>query len=295
MLCADRVGKFIEGAPVLAVHSVYRRTVNVRMGDDIGALHPAELPLTPLSASLPLTDGEFAIMSRAAAQSGRVAWEKGVLRAGEKSWRVGEIRTWNPLIRRYLDGNQQRCLREAVETFLMEQEERPDSFGRAVPHALAALDRGTGEEEKREDTGLLKQELSYRLEKILLCGSGRNGELADRAMDMIGLGIGLTPSGDDFLVGMLLAFWTCRGYRGCFDQLANGIKKKSGDTNQISGQYLLRACQGEYGLLFHKLIDQLQAGVEIRGALEQIGRIGHSSGIDTLNGLLTGLWLCREE
>ena len=113
---------------------------------------------------------------------------------------------------------------------------------------------------------------------------------------MIGLGVGLTPSGDDFLVGLLLALSV--GLPGrmepVLEELKAHIRRFSGGTNDISRQYLLCACRGEYSLRLHELLQAGAEGKGIRTALEKTAEIGHSSGVDTLNGLLAGIKIIQE-
>jgi hypothetical protein len=116
--------------------------------------------------------------------------------------------------------------------------------------------------------------------------------IADVAARLAGLGPGLTPSGDDFIVGYLAALWSRAGFENGIDAmlhpLANALAPLFLRTNAISRQMLSDAAQGRFA---QRLID-------VTGAVAGVGDVvdatahalasGHSSGADTLCGLLFG-------
>jgi len=106
---------------------------------------------------------------------------------------------------------------------------------------------------------------------------------------MIGLGEGLTPSGDDFNIGMLAALWHTGGnnksrkFRKCLTEAITGI---CSETNDISKEFLLRACEGEFSPAITGIFE---SDGDCNFALNRVAKIGHSSGVDTLNGIYTAL------
>ncbi len=101
---------------------------------------------------------------------------------------------------------------------------------------------------------------------------------------LIGLGIGLTPSGDDFLTGILAGITLCDQNNTSFaTKLKNEIKKHLWDTNDISRAFLTCALKGQ----FSGSIQMLQECPDADATTihETFLRIGHSSGIDTLCGI----------
>lgn len=97
------------------------------------------------------------------------------------------------------------------------------------------------------------------------------------ATALIGLGPGLTPAGDDVLVGLLSAL-VCLGHPGS-DRLAAGVvETATGRTTDLSLALLRHArvgnCIGEVGTLLQAL-----AGVgDVDTAHERLLAVGHSSG-----------------
>jgi hypothetical protein len=113
---------------------------------------------------------------------------------------------------------------------------------------------------------------------------------------LIGLGSGLTPSGDDLLLGYLAGLWCGvwnKGERIQFlKDLGEVVIRLSHGTNDISRTYLHHAARGQVS---SRLADL--AGAICRGensdrlvfAVESATRIGHTSGMDAVTGLLLGL------
>ena len=290
MLCAGRVGEYIKKNPILKVHSVYKRTVNLWMGNEVCALYPKELSSTPMSAVLPMNENTFLKMINLAGCSGEITIQGGRLLIDRTTSKVGSIKTWDPVIKKQLNRKEGYRLSEAVKNFINEEDDIRDSFGRGIVSALSSQNKKGKNYAK---VSLVKNALLSRADSILNSSGKTMKDLGKTAAEMIGLGIGLTPSGDDFLTGMLLAFWTSKELsQDVFSQFTGEIEKKIDNTNQISRQFLLCACRGEFGSLFHRLIFHAGTDENIREDLEQIQKIGHSSGMDTLNGMLTGLWLC---
>lgn len=113
-----------------------------------------------------------------------------------------------------------------------------------------------------------------------------------------GLGIGLTPSCDDAIIGALgLGF-------GAFlsGMLAGGVPRYhelirpvlermlAGErrTTKVSEKYLKCACRGEFSVSLRALTQAAFAGEReaCARAMEEVSRLGHTSGMDTLTGVL---------
>ncbi|MYA95484.1 MAG: DUF2877 domain-containing protein [Nitrospinae bacterium] len=124
--------------------------------------------------------------------------------------------------------------------------------------------------------------LSYSLN-----GEG-NHEIPAAARRLVGLGPGLTPSGDDFWCGVMIALRAM----GCLDIL----KKVSGDvlkqaeyrTNKISRAHLECAAEGQGTQALHEAISAMGVADEARlsSALYELDKIGYSSGWDSLAGVV---------
>lgn len=109
------------------------------------------------------------------------------------------------------------------------------------------------------------------------------------ATDLVGLGTGLTPTGDDYLAGFAL---------GCvasgWDVVDLGEAIGLGTTNQISQVMLTEALKGRATQPLHTLLDTLSTNEELSArsisrALTGVLKIGHTSGYALASGLLAAL------
>ncbi len=112
---------------------------------------------------------------------------------------------------------------------------------------------------------------------------------------LTGLGAGLTPSGDDFLGGMMIALHSLGNARAR-DLLWSSVRPcAEKTTNAISVAFLRAASEGLGSASVHKAISGITRGdiAAVRDAMPGLGRIGHSSGWDAMAGIVTVLdcWL----
>jgi len=112
--------------------------------------------------------------------------------------------------------------------------------------------------------------------------------LGHEAQELIGLGPGLTPSGDDYLGGMLVALrWVGRGAQA--DSLWRWLEPRLAErTGAISAAHLAAAAAGQMHETLHALLDDLAAweAPDLHPALERLDAVGHSSGWDALAGIV---------
>jgi Protein of unknown function (DUF2877) len=117
---------------------------------------------------------------------------------------------------------------------------------------------------------------------------------SENARMLIGLGTGLTPSGDDFLGGVLFALRTIQTHYPCSSNLhlTFSIENYSSQTHPISFTLLKDLANGSAVEPLHEMINNLLGGTSIdctSSFVSQLTNIGHSTGWDMLTGLLTGL------
>ncbi len=101
------------------------------------------------------------------------------------------------------------------------------------------------------------------------------------ARQLAGLGIGLTPAGDDFILGAVLAAWIIHPPE-IASVLAEQITNTAAPlTTSLSAAWLRSAGKGEAGILWHNFFDALSSG---NLSAIQLLSIGHTSGADALAG-----------
>lgn len=107
---------------------------------------------------------------------------------------------------------------------------------------------------------------------------------------LAGLGIGLTPSGDDFLMGAIYAGWIIHPPE-IATILAQEIANTAAPlTTSLSAAWLKSAGKGEAGILWHEFFDALSSGgragnsIHLREMMDKILAVGETSGADALAG-----------
>jgi hypothetical protein len=116
------------------------------------------------------------------------------------------------------------------------------------------------------------------------------------ARSLAGLGAGLTPAGDDFLLGAMVAIWSVYP-PGEAAALAESMAAQAAPlTTSLSAAWLQAAARGEVAAPWHDLLDGMTAHSRERmlSAAERILNMGHTSGADALAGLIAGLIAVRQ-
>ncbi|MGD8515406.1 MAG: DUF2877 domain-containing protein [Anaerolineae bacterium] len=118
--------------------------------------------------------------------------------------------------------------------------------------------------------------------------AGEESLLPAAAARLAGLGGGLTPAGDDFLVGAMLWGWLARPHpqRFCTVLAETAVPR----TTVLSAAFLQAAARGECSHVWHRLLQVLAAGQHLQLAAAVTGILAHgqTSGADALAGFL---WL----
>lgn len=133
-----------------------------------------------------------------------------------------------------------------------------------------------------------------------LNGAGTCG-LSEAASDLgwsghlCGLGHGLTPAGDDFLGGIMIALHALGNSRKCDVLWASVRPRAERQTNTISLAFLGAASNGIGSAAIHCAIAGILEGNTdaVRTAMARVCQIGHTSGCDAMAGAATVLdcWL----
>jgi hypothetical protein len=160
----------------------------------------------------------------------------------------------------------------------------PDSFARI---SLDAASGGDFQEKifqtARDGISILSQGLVGNDEARIRKGTHQ----------LAGLGPGLTPAGDDFLVGILHALWARQSdeeARIASETIANNAGPR---TLPLSAAWISASSLGETGEIWHELIGAIadEDGEAIKSISLRILPTGHTSGADALGGFVHGVGL----
>lgn len=170
-----------------------------------------------------------------------------------------------------------------------------------VDGVVAGGDRGaidavaetlTEHESLRHEEGTLAATARSRVragsaELTLAVRSGDARRAADAVERLVGLGPGLTPSGDDALVGFLAARWSMTGEGGI---AAAAVERACSATNDISRSFLELAAVGGFAEPLASLARAVAVNdsAEARCRVRECLRLGATSGADGVAGLLGG-------
>jgi hypothetical protein len=275
------------------VHSVFKRSCNVRL--DNGRLLAL---LGPQLANLPhgirvATAPDFAFADHLGVGQS-VGCRADVLRGGEVGLSIdlGKARLW-------------RCDLARLGVDLQSPE--ATLAWRTAWHALWRHERGAlvTAEEGRLDLGMRAASPCEALrctamrDAVRLARATRalRADRARAALDrLIGRGPGLTPAGDDLVVGLLAGLRVAGGDRverlAFLRSLGGAVVDAMSATNEISQAFLRHATVGSVAeplAVLARNIAEGTAAEEVERATARALSFGHSSGADATLGLLLGL------
>jgi hypothetical protein len=126
----------------------------------------------------------------------------------------------------------------------------------------------------------LHRRLYEALTPMLVSRNVSASSLVDMAAQVIGLGEGLTPSGDDFIVGFLAVLHLTGHTPAWPDALM-------ANTTDLSAAFLRGALQGHFSEPLVRLVQALYdaAPCDWLTPAADVARVGHSSGVDAMVGI----------
>ena len=259
-IAAERVGYALDAdlECVGAVHSVFSRAVNLEIEGEIWTLLASDCADLPFGIRLPVRSLDtFAIRA-----GGCVHARAGFIGLGRPGRRlVVDCRAaprWAPV--------------------------SPFSIASGFPARLALL--------SQEATALAwrgSRPMARLATSTLQRGAGG---LDDALTAIIGRGPGLTPAGDDVLVGILAVLCSpLSGTAGAeaAQAMLRAIRRLAPRTTALSGHMLGQAARGLIGRALHELLVALTGcpvAVELEGTIRRVVKTGATSGADACMGVL---------
>ena len=270
------------------VAAVFERSFYIAVADAWLCFGPEALGLGPLNVVCALRDGRdwraldvrLGSAVRVTPTQVRIAPGLTLARAGARFWTPPSPGDWTPAsLATGLD-----ALEDRIPAMLPD-----DGLG-----ALALRDVPP-----RHRTTLVRSALEslHRVVPALpeLLATGRpSPALVPALRPLIGLGPGLTPSGDDVLGGLLLTLHLLgRGETG--RSLFAGLQSQlRSDTNPISIAHIRAAAAGAGSAALHETLNAVLTGDQAAMAdgLRRLDSLGHTSGWDSLAGAVLMLRAC---
>lgn len=254
--------------PQISIHSAFDSTVNLRAG-------PRLITCTARALSAPhgleLTSGDLQRLRRCAQQ------------------RPTAVLRWHGTQHRISDTSGRFVITAAPNLVVFDASlavAGPVGWAGAVPPLVRYLARA-------------KPMTGFGDNWPALCGDGRfnaaissiiAGRASEAVLHWLGRGPGLTPSGDDILVGAIASLHSMGVLKtDAMATLGPSIQHAAaGLTTEISREYLYYACQGMVAGPLHGLITAL-GSADTRATINAVSRLrrfGHTSGMDTTLGVI---------
>lgn len=267
------------------IHSVYRKTVNLSFGGQLLALQARQSPLSPISLVTDLSSDELSALRPACGLP--VSIQNGALF-------LKDCCSFSYRAARTEDLALEHCCTRTAPLCSLQKEAASAALEEAVFRVLSQCNTGSFDllftDPKSTIQSDIRSDMPLYLTAAKAClntvtghlSSGLWSDAAAALCRLLGLGIGLTPGGDDFLCGALAGLLLCDCTRHPFArQLSSCIAKRLNDTVEISAAFLTCALNGQFSMA----VKQLTQSPPAQQILSAFQEIGHSSGIDTLSGI----------
>jgi len=274
---------------IARVHSAFSQAANLEVGEQFVALTAPAAPWVPNGLALASAHGQRTLLGL---RPGQHAWiGEGEIAFPEAGVRItgDAVERWEPSLARHLDAVAPTMLARGLRHLAtlcrpeLESGSVSDQGGSVAQHDLLApfAPRIAGALE------VLATGLAWDDRAAVLDGTRR----------LAGLGPGLTPAGDDILVGACaaLTLLACAGEsylrrdtRALLELRQLITETAAAQTTALSAAWLWHAGEGEFSLPLLRLGQALASGraPAIAAAAARLMRLGASSGRCTITGLL---------
>lgn len=252
---------------LMQIHSVFRRVVNIKTPK---GLISVVTPSIGKSASYIVTNRETDFLSfQIKAQDTAMFIDKCIVFNDYLTVDINYARVWDDIIdcnfrwkKSNISYENLKALKAALDRYAV-----PDS-------AWAKI--------------LKDKDFSGRIKKL----SGHNPSEAVKGL--MGFGIGLTPTGDDVLLGFLSIVNTCEDYRLVRNTFRDEIILSLKHTSDISASFLKMAASNHYHEYVQKVLYSLVYGMpeDVIQSVKKLLCLGATSGADIASGIYLGSSIC---
>lgn len=264
------------------VHSMYERTINIKLGSQLIALQTKGSPLSPISIILPINKSDMDNLkitkaSLVTVNNGQLIIGDNVINISDNTFKYDS---------HLISYNVNEELSELIGEMLIRT--RRGGFSKILLNELV------------NDDIALKFAKKQMLKCITIIDNVPVNKLSplqvknfiENIITLIGVGTGLTPSGDDFICGILAAMTNSKVL--CDSNLHNALRKAVNSnlerTNTISAAFLRCAANSDFSLPVISLLEDANSTKIydyrfVDRHLNDFLAVGHSSGMDTLSGM----------
>ncbi|QIM66430.1 hypothetical protein A4G16_03080 [Mannheimia granulomatis] len=257
---SDYAQEFVGNMPIVYIHSIYKKAINLLIHNKLFALQPKGSYLSPVSLITDLSVAQFQQLSLFPQQYQlNLHYQNCAIFCSKLTACIPSEKS---LLALYANIAQQIL-----------QQTNTLGFSQLLKSNFDDL--------------ILSSCQSYLYEVQHLYHNKDMCNAAHKLAKFIGLGIGLTPSGDDFLCGFLAVFQRMNLTKNVFYQtLTDQIQQNLDKTNLISARFLECALMQQFSVIVLDFLNLNESeSINISHIQTQFEKIGHSSGMDTLFGI----------
>ena len=276
----------LECGKIGAVHSIFERSVNILSIDGKNLITLAIDSVVQSPNMMKTTDNESFFRMKESVRLGDAVMRENdsFIRIGGINWNFGETNVLDGRISRF-PLNLREELEKEIAGFLSRYGHERDSGLYCAWFAFS----GRTQFSKNSDNAYKR---AFYDGLRTLDGAIKNGckkDVLQASNRFLGLGFGLTPSGDDFLLGCLTVWQALDAPLFLYFQEENWLKYVKEHTTTVS-YFMLEQCLSGYANDgFIELFQSLRLGKGLARALDIFLNVGQASGIDMLCGVLFAL------
>lgn len=287
----QRIPLLLSEHPEGFVHSIFQNGVNIRMGGRlffIGTKKNGELPF-----GIHLSDEDVHSFVKVMEQESLVRWQADsqelIFEVGSLAVSLAEAAPFHwELSYRELEAENVTNNLVMLLSILVEKP-METGLGTDIEGFVANYLEG---KLPASETGRQLKEL------VAVLLSSDQKKLEQSLRFFLGRGQGLTPSGDDHLVGILAVHTAAGLISSEAHQTLRRLVAEENLTTDVGREYLLYALDGRFSSTVVKAVSALTEKTDIytlEPVIEDLLDMGHSSGIDTVFGMLLGLLIKRRK
>ncbi len=279
------------------VHSVYKRTINILLKEKMVSIQPQDLPNTPMFIGVDIRHDTFDLLN--IEKDDQVIFKPDRFIINNHEFNHSSSLLWDPKL---------NYIKLALEDFNPEKTDFLSNLLKIYGRREGLRDLVIylyNKKLKNISIDLGNNRLTAKALSLVKAGmesiiSGKSGDAAKSISGLIGMGPGLTPSGDDFLTGFLSVLLSVdidlRHLKEFQKDLIKQIKNSLNKTTFLGGEFLKYACIGEFSQPFHQFYISFKSTDKAKIASSTINflKLGHSSGSDSVSGIITGMLIINE-
>nr|WP_300002935.1 DUF2877 domain-containing protein [Tissierella sp.] len=283
---SEDVKKLLENSNRGRVHSIYKNTINISLDERLIAIHPNNIIKSPMS--LRMKSGEVDLESLDLKIGDSVEIYRDLLKLGKYIFGFRNAEEWNPSLWHIDIDFKEKNVKQYQ--FIKKMLEASIDEGNLKKIVLSLIENQPIE--IREDD-FFSVKVYSALEGFKLAVEKRDIDKSLNSLfSILGLGIGLTPSGDDFIMGLMSVLLVSKRSSSFIEELLSAIKerlKESLDkTTFLSSELYFYAVEDKYSSIFLDIFDGIKKENKdnLFKSIQVLLAMGHSSGTDTLCGIV---------